>query len=439
MQRGKYDLHFVEADDEGWFWDPEQARAARQAVEDSVRESDTFVITFVHGWHHSAACCDGNVVGFEKVLQRIHNRLDRTMYAQHQRPFRVIGIYVGWRGQSLPGFLDYLTFWSRKEAAERVGETDFQEFMIRLKNLYEDPPKSGSGGHNRLGLITIGHSFGGQVVLRATSSFIEHRLANLAARPGYLRGKPEASTRDAVKEPVTGFGDLVVLINPAVEASAYGRLFTLGQSLEYASSQTPVMLTLSADDDRPRDRAFRWGRISGEWFGGKPGKDDPRERMLERRALGLYAGQVTHRLAPLNKRLRLKASTRGSDLAAAPGCPRGGEDCECTWYEWPDKDDESPVDDSLPSDRKPLAEWDFSDETIFNEVALRPKRNKKAIPYQALMVATVHPAVITGHNGIFSEPFLDFLTSYIGWIELKKFGSGLPSPNQPPPAQQKAY
>ncbi len=257
-----YNLYFVEADDEGWFWDPGQARAAREAVASSVRESDTFVVVFVHGWHHSASCCDGNVVGFEKVLQRIHNRLEATMYSQpNHRPFKIIGIYVGWRGQSLPGFLDYLTFWGRKEAAERVGETDFQEFMIRLKNLYEDPPKSASGGHNRLGLITIGHSFGAQVVLRATSSFIEHRLANLADEPGYLRGTPKGPAHGNVKEPVSGFGDLVVLINPAVEASAYGRLFTLGQRLEYDPSQTPVMLTLSADDDPPRDRAFRWGRI----------------------------------------------------------------------------------------------------------------------------------------------------------------------------------
>jgi len=56
-----YTLQFVEADDEGWLYQPSQAVKAIDAVRDSVKEKDTFVVLFVHGWHHSAQCCDDNV------------------------------------------------------------------------------------------------------------------------------------------------------------------------------------------------------------------------------------------------------------------------------------------------------------------------------------------------------------------------------------------
>src|SRR5206468_3336448 len=154
---------------------------------------------------------------------------DRARAAIHDGelagPFRIIGVYVGWRGRSVPGMIDYATFWGRKSAAERVGQSDFQEFMVRLKNAYE------------------------------------HHSAM-----------------------------------PATEAAAYQRLHALGRQLRYGVDQTPVMLTLSADNDVPRNRLFKIGRIVGEWFTVKPRKPDPRERGMERQALGFFAEQVTHRL-----------------------------------------------------------------------------------------------------------------------------------------------
>ena len=43
-------------------------------------------------------------------------------------------------------------------------------------------------------------------------------------------------------------------------------------------------------------------------------------------------------------------------------------------------------------------------------------------PKATLMaVASAHPAIIDGHSGIFSGPFIDFLTSYIGFIEGKEY------------------
>ena len=103
-----FDLYFVEADDEGWFWQPEQAERAIKAVEESAQARDTFVLLFVHGWHHSSRCCDSNVQSFRKTLAQLQDELTRRLYAdvraeysqvdKGERRIQVIGIYLGWRG-----------------------------------------------------------------------------------------------------------------------------------------------------------------------------------------------------------------------------------------------------------------------------------------------------------------------------------------------------
>ena len=208
---------------EGWFWDPRQAERAYSAVRDSAAAYDTIVVTFVHGWHHSAGCCDGNVEGFKETLRLLRRELGKRCTkrrAQSSRdgaesePIRIIGIYVGWRGRSLPWLADYATSWGRKASAERVGDSDLQELMIRLKNFYEDHTQSPdrqsepAADNKLLGLITIGHSFGGQVVLRAVAPFLEHRLADLnRSAQGFLRDPvpaPRCSSDNVAHGPLRG-------------------------------------------------------------------------------------------------------------------------------------------------------------------------------------------------------------------------------------------
>ena len=98
----------------------------------------------------------------------------------------MIGIYLGWRGRSLPGPLDYFTFWGRKSAAERIGETDAREFIARLNRIYLDHP-FGDNRDNFLGVISMGHSFGAQLLMRAMTTTLERDLIQLNPLPGYLR------------------------------------------------------------------------------------------------------------------------------------------------------------------------------------------------------------------------------------------------------------
>lgn len=426
----KFDLHFVEADDEGWFWQPQQATDALEAVQKSAETRNTFVVLFVHGWHHSARCCDSNVQSFKKALAQLYDELRESTYAaaraeyskedKADASFKLIGIYAGWRGRSSPGWLDYTTFWSRKGAAERVGETDMREFIARLNRLYLEH-RGMEERRTFLGLISIGHSFGAQVLMRATASTLEQQLISLNAPPGYLR-QPAPATPAPNEVALQGIGDLVILLNPATEAAAYHRLHRLSMGLSYERTQTPVMLTLSADNDKARHSLFTIGRRVGEFFGGKPGKDDATEREAERQALGVdgeFVKHVTHRMQPVDDRERLMSQEL--DLGRESVCEEERV-CAANWLVWADLPDRHRLDDTLSRDdssesRQALREFDFSGEMRLGNVELKPVA--ATIKYQPLIVATTSKAVIDDHSGIFTEPLLRFLTRYIALIESK--------------------
>ena len=89
-------------------------------------ETDFLVVAFVHGWHHNAHDNDCNVHEFRAML-KVAN--DRYAAATSQDPSvrrrRIIGVYAGWRGESvnLAG-LNITTVIDRRNAAERVAKGD---------------------------------------------------------------------------------------------------------------------------------------------------------------------------------------------------------------------------------------------------------------------------------------------------------------------------
>jgi len=449
IQAEKYVLNFVEADDEGWFWAPTQAAAALRSVAESAQSRDTIVLVFIHGWHHSAACCDDNVEGFKAVLERLYDEVRiNPMFAAARKQvhritgatddYRVIGIYIGWRGSSLPGWLDYLTFWGRKSAAKRVGEMDLSEFMARLQSLYSEhntpAPPQGPASKTYLGLVSVGHSFGSQVLIRAVAGNLEHELEGRGAASTYLRQTDNPPVVD-LKRPAQGYGDLILLINPAVEAAAYERLFMLSRRFSYPKEQTPLLFTVSADNDRPRHKLFEWGRVAGEVFTSTPHKSDPRERMGERKALGVYGDprtrppdpevQLTHTLTPSDPDVKLVGYNETH--TPEPYCEQAGP-CTCKFYRW-SMEPKKTLSDSLSSTASTDAEiaaleekvsvYDFSTATAFANVSLDPLPG--GIPYQPMIMASAPPNIIDGHNGMFSQPLLDFLTKYLGFIEAKRY------------------
>ncbi len=125
-ERTHYDLLFAEFDDQGWVYgSADLPRPAKDRLDDFFDElwriyeanqsNGLSFVVYVHGWHHSANAEDRNVADF-RVLLREFAAVEKVL-ALEGKPSRVVGIYVGWRGDSLAlPFLSHVTFWNRKDA-----------------------------------------------------------------------------------------------------------------------------------------------------------------------------------------------------------------------------------------------------------------------------------------------------------------------------------
>ena len=177
----------VEFDDQGDFWDRTQLSLAIRKIQSA---KSPLVVTYVHGWHNNAdPKQDGRDLDkFKIFVQRLKN--------SHGDRHEVIGVYLGWRGESsnIPG-LRQLTFWNRKEGADRVSDGSMGYAMHRVASA----ARKTSGGRS----VLIGHSFGGRIVERVVAM-------NLIARNQSLGDSDFGSSILPA--------DFIVLINPASES-----------------------------------------------------------------------------------------------------------------------------------------------------------------------------------------------------------------------------
>jgi hypothetical protein len=306
----------------------------------------------------------------------------------------IIGIYIGWRGRSMPGLLDYLTFWGRKPAAERVGEGDVSEFIERLQRIYlranravADAVAGGSNPKPNVGFVTIGHSFGGQVLWKSIGRQLEIALVQRAPAMSNTLA-PRTEVLDAARVPIDSLGDLNILINPALEAYQFARIDALYRQLSYGYKQTPQVIVFSADNDQARKTWFPLARAVTWLF--RPtfrGDNDGYQGDLYGQSLGNLERQLTHK------------------LVRTPSVPDSLDDGSFT------------VPDTL-------LQYDFTQDTTFSEISLTPRSSTDAqapgrIPYSPVLVVESKDKIIDGHNGIFEGQFLDFLKKYVSFLEAK--------------------
>lgn len=379
----------LQIDDYGSFWTPQIAAQLLDNIERCSKTTNTIVVLFIHGWHHNAAMSDSNAIDFAESLTSIRSTLDDNVngkpgiYRLSREKLtgigdvRIFGVYVGWRGKSLPMPLDYLTFWGRKAAAERVGQGDLRDFLLRLNSIYKQRNDDRTGGRKTpfMGMVTIGHSFGGQVLFKAVSSVFEQELAIGAAS---LDPKMEA----ALPQQISGFGDVVVLLNPALEAYQYQKIHELNSRNTYNRIQTPRLLVLSSATDSARQIFFPIGRAIGAVFQ-PPGRAN--QRAMWNQALGEYKPQVTHALEVVCNE---KESTRAFDPNTYVDNPCG------------------------------VVNFDLTNVPFIGGVRLVPTQAK--IPYSPFLVVNVSGAVIIKHSGIFEESLRRFLNDYIAIAEGKQ-------------------
>lgn len=229
----EFDLAFVEFTEIGNLFNPDRLDRLTEELEALARnEEGLAVIVFIHGWKHNANPRDENVQSFKQALNEIARSnvlLDR----------KLVGVYIGWRGESLNvPLIKNITYWDRKAVAEEVGRGGVTDVLVRLDNI------------DKLGnnyLIIVGHSFGGALALNALDDIIIERL--IAARYG------------RALEP---FGDGIVLLNPAIEATQGLIIKENSMKVGMAGAElAPIMYVLSSQGDSATRTPFRLGQILG--------------------------------------------------------------------------------------------------------------------------------------------------------------------------------
>lgn len=304
-ENDEYRLGFVEYDDQGQLRDPQQMNAVLDEFQRLAVSNDVLLITYVHGWHHSAKPEDGNVKSFRGMLAEV-SRLESAGSKQQSRAERkVLGLYIGWRGDSISiPYINNVTFWDRKNTAHDVGQMGVTSLLLKLEEIVnvkvgmeeENPPPKLSR------LVVIGHSFGGAVVFSSLQKVLTDRFIDSR------RGK---TFRDDAK----GFGDLVVLVNPAFEAIRFAPLYDLSQEgcRRYFNSQLPKLAILTSETDYATRYAFPLGRFFSTLFESHVSIDrhycsEPgtkgiqsmqiKEGEADRNTVGHFTPYLTHRLNP---------------------------------------------------------------------------------------------------------------------------------------------
>jgi len=273
-------VDFIELDDYGNLMNRAQMLAAMQQAACFARDGGTIWV-YVHGWHHSAdETRSSDILNFNKLIEQ--GAAADARRHRYSGAGRILGIYVGWRGDSIrshgaskvPSYA--LTFWDRKSAAHNIGTSgSVYELFSRLSDIRNKYPDSK--------LLIEGHSFGGAVVYSAVSN----SLIDQIRRDGADSGVPH-----------TTFADLVLLVNPAFEAMKLRPQLDLARSQEYKSAQPPRLVIVTTEADWATKNAFALGRSLGSF--GKSYTD--RESAAENKtAVGHYLPYITHQLAAANE------------------------------------------------------------------------------------------------------------------------------------------
>ncbi len=295
-------LGFVEVDDQGKPYIRDQIDTLFSRIEEEARYKDLSIVVYVHGWKHNDTASDTNVQAFRGLLNQMAEMELRR--APSYWPAReVVGIYVGWRGLSVDAgeVAEDLTFWSRMATAHRVAEGSVREVLARAKAL-RDAIDETSWPHHQdprgTRLVTIGHSFGGLIVYTALSQYFLDRAVQ-TSMADYARSLGQDVLTDArsrTKE-IAGYGDLVVVVNPAIEAMRYEPIREVIEQRRglgsFAPDQNPVFVEVTSDADLATGIAFPAGRLVNTTFESFTSDAERKEAMS---SLGHYQTFWTHKL-----------------------------------------------------------------------------------------------------------------------------------------------
>ncbi|ENO3977041.1 hypothetical protein ACBI01_001142 [Aeromonas veronii] len=193
--------------------DPKQLELIIKELRSSKRP--LLIPVYVHGWHHNASSDDDNFRKFPNMLARYSYALQQSGHSNYD----VLGIYIGWRGESYDGLFSTLTIGGRAKTADKIGRENgpLSNDLIYIANKMQSI-------NSKSRMIVMGHSLGGRVLSRA---FLP-------------------SIKSGNYQPL-GAGTLIITANAAIGADAYRPLYESTQTSTQA--RTPTWINFTAKDD----------------------------------------------------------------------------------------------------------------------------------------------------------------------------------------------
>lgn len=287
-------LHgFIEFDEYGNLLNP--GAFEKQMADIRAVNGPLLLVTYLHGWRHSAAPDDDDVREFKLAM--------RNIAAMDGCKRTVIGLYMGWRGQVFAwnSPLDLITFWDRKQTAHSVGNGAVTEVLLRLDKervRRNNNSQLQAMSNTQTRLVFIGHSFGAAVLYTALAPILVERFTQSSG----FDPANELSTTGCEKnprEPLKTVGDLVVLINPAFEAMRLATLQKMSMGCHYTEHQAPVVAIVTGTTDLSTKWAFHIARAPRARF--QKYTDDVVEGYsANSTAVGHYEPYQTHFLSSPN-------------------------------------------------------------------------------------------------------------------------------------------
>ena len=385
-------LAIIEFDDQGVL----QNRSYKDEILDRIRQEtekeDARILTVVyaHGWWNNAEFKNENLTNFQMLLQDISQDVQwderrKGRKKENQVP-KVIGVYLAWRGQSIPEPFSVVSFWSRKNRAEYIGRHGATEVLSDLKKIH-----AGEGPKKRL--IFIGHSLGGSLLYSATQQILMNNLSYEDIGQN-MTGKTNSIHRNVA--------DLIVLLNPAFEAARFTAIREKTLRMDFHDLQSPILAMFTSETDFATEWLFWLGRLYTFLtpYNTETHKDQAR---LDRTAVGHFAEYQTHELY-LEKEENKKVEC-GQNITNKWNDFMKDRNIKC----WSALD---VVLQRMPSTDKKNKKYTGEKQCKVQEQEPRKKKGKMHLnPYYNVRVAN---SIISGHSGIWeSEEFRKFIAKFI--------------------------
>lgn len=406
-----YVLHHLEFDDQGWPYpdgsdDGKVLNPAMQidcAIADLKRRLSEGVkvraFVFVHGWHHSAKNDDRNLRDFRNFL---------AAQAKSGPRREVIGYYISWRGETNSiRYVRDLTFWGRKNAAHHVAEGSVREFFARMKAIRNAVnrkkaaqdcgfPETAERGDDvcPLRTVMIGHSFGAWILYASTAPYIMETLTGKRDLPKIGRYAPKLPRTHRER----GIADLIILLNPAFEASRYEPVHRAAKNYRPDQYEPPLLISVTSRADDATGIAFPVARFFNSIL------QHPASSELGSEAMKRTHGHMTHYLTH-----DLTCTYLGDKPDATNSCPKREEDC---------KEKDGLMRDAFFKDQRVNGTVMLKSgwaRQMCGAITLTHRNVASALPPDSIVwnVQTDTP-IISDHNDISGESLQDFIRQIYG-------------------------